>query len=446
MSPLIDAVQNSSSDIIHEAASRLRTTGRFPSQRWLSSRNRYAKQTIDQLKKDQSLNLISRYKNQLAEYIAASTIIHCADGWNFFSCAIDALLNQDTTSAIFMAYYAELRAVMAFFANEGIGIFNDKHYWFNSAGDVDSFSGRTHKVANDLIQSWAIYSPKNTRMLDLMQFDGKSFNDWLSAANLIVGSPAVSGLAKDWLKTWSIDLDIFSKDHNIRNEVSYRPQCINVQSQEENFQQYLHFLIEIWRSSEPSQANSFNLLDQHLLRNTLEGFYQRRTGQKPKGRLFTAFVTAAAVNLGISPNSNLVNFLTASDISNYPLVLTVAERKGQLVNGNMRALPVISRALLLLRLSSASAQNLIKATGIQKEELKFWWKSNGDLQGLWNPVNYPDRMIDLWADIEEAIDSLETWCEDHKDTCNICNSRIEKPIDFWYLRQFQRVGLWATGL
>lgn len=253
-------------------------------------------------------------------------------------------------------------------------------------------------------------------------------------------------MAKDWLKAWSIDLDIFSKDHNIRNEVSYRPQGINVQNREENFQQYLHFLFEIWRSSEPSYSNSFNMLDQHLLRNTLEGIYQRRTGRKPKGRLYTTFITTAASNLGISPNSNLVNFLTAPINSNHPLVLTVAEKKGQLVNGNMRALPVISRALLLLRLSSASALNFIEATGIQKEELMFWWKPQGDLQGLWNPGNYPDRMTDLWADVEEAIDSLESWCEDHNDNYNIYDSRTEKSIDYWYLRQFQRVGLWATGL
>ena len=84
MSRLIDAISNSSSKSILEATIRLRTENRFKADRWISKWNRYSKDVIKQLEIDETNSKVKRNKNQLAEYISASSMIHCHDGWNFF--------------------------------------------------------------------------------------------------------------------------------------------------------------------------------------------------------------------------------------------------------------------------------------------------------------------------------------------------------------------------
>jgi len=57
---------------------------------------------------------------QLSEYIAASCLLHCSDGWSYLGRAISALLRGDPHRARHLAYYAELRAATALLAKVGV--------------------------------------------------------------------------------------------------------------------------------------------------------------------------------------------------------------------------------------------------------------------------------------------------------------------------------------
>src|SRR5262245_10006015 len=82
--------------------------------RWLGTNNRYRINSVPKLDADTASGTINCL--HLRQYIAASSFVHCTDGWSFLGRAIDAHSNGDSGAALHLAYYAELRAAMCFLA------------------------------------------------------------------------------------------------------------------------------------------------------------------------------------------------------------------------------------------------------------------------------------------------------------------------------------------
>ena len=80
--------------------------------RWLAKTNRYAINTVERLALDLKPGKTLHAKH-LAQYIAASSILHCADGWSYLGRAINCLLKGDPHRVVHLAYYAELRAALS---------------------------------------------------------------------------------------------------------------------------------------------------------------------------------------------------------------------------------------------------------------------------------------------------------------------------------------------
>src|SRR5579871_4913714 len=123
---------------------------------WLGRQNRYSENTIEKISSDAKLGRI-RSPRQLAQYITASSILHCADGWSYLGRAILSLLQGDPHRARHLAYYAELRAAMAVLATEGVGIFKNKHFVIDGPNCVmrlDTKKG-THEVVWDCLEYWS---------------------------------------------------------------------------------------------------------------------------------------------------------------------------------------------------------------------------------------------------------------------------------------------------
>jgi hypothetical protein len=100
---------------------------RFIKQRtWIGRANRYSRDTIRRIKSDIGIGGV-RSPRQLSQYVAASTVLHCADGWSYLGKAISCLLRGDPHRCRHLAYYAELRAALSLLASEGVGIFQDRH-------------------------------------------------------------------------------------------------------------------------------------------------------------------------------------------------------------------------------------------------------------------------------------------------------------------------------
>lgn len=218
---IADAVTNASRSAIHDAAIGLKLN-RLPYSEWLRTNNRYGTDTIERIKADKNRGVF--YHSHMAEYLAVSVISHCFDGWNYLSRSAAALINGDRGTAIHMAYYAELRAVISFLASEGIGIFNHQHCWIDNRGRCHFFNDRgTHEVARLILKEW-LSSNRSNQLLELLRINGKTFTEWLNAARVIPSTASL--LATDWLEAWSVDFDQLRLDKDVRNIVSYRPQNI----------------------------------------------------------------------------------------------------------------------------------------------------------------------------------------------------------------------------
>src|ERR1700685_1183046 len=89
--------------------------------KWVGTTNRYSLDTVGKISSDSSAGGKIRNPRHLSQYIAASCILHCSDGWSYLGKAIMSLLRGDPHRCRHLAYYAELRAVMSLVATEGIG-------------------------------------------------------------------------------------------------------------------------------------------------------------------------------------------------------------------------------------------------------------------------------------------------------------------------------------
>src|SRR5689334_4905295 len=93
-STIPNAMQQCSPNKIRNAMLNIKTE-RLPSARWLKKGNRYESDTIRKIENEGVYSPL--HPNELAEYIAASSVLHCSDGWLFFSNAVEDLLNGDVT-------------------------------------------------------------------------------------------------------------------------------------------------------------------------------------------------------------------------------------------------------------------------------------------------------------------------------------------------------------
>ena len=101
-----------------------------------------------------------------------------------------------------------------------------------------------------------------------------AFTDWLAAAGYSQTGVNTSVLAKDWLQTWSLDLNVLKDDHTVRNEASYRPHSLHYQTKPFQWDTALSTVADFWRGCEPSQFSTFSVLDLHLLRQALHRTHQ----------------------------------------------------------------------------------------------------------------------------------------------------------------------------
>src|SRR6476661_7745516 len=113
-------VGEASPEAVRTAATRLST--RLADEIWLASNSRYLSETDAKLSQDIGRKVSvshaqgSAKASQLAEYVAASAILHCSDGWGYLGRAMGAQLQGDIGTSRHLAYYAELRAAMSLLA------------------------------------------------------------------------------------------------------------------------------------------------------------------------------------------------------------------------------------------------------------------------------------------------------------------------------------------
>lgn len=386
----------------------------------------------------------------LREYVASSILVHCFDGCGYLSCAIDANASGEPHQARHFAYYAELRAAMSILAAEGVGVFDRVHVVVQRSGDCQQVPKKlgTHEFTWLALDHWAGLSRSVDLLEAVVRPGGYSLLAWLQE----FGTVRQAGpIARQWLRTWGLDLRVFAHDREARNASSYRPTSLHPIAAIEATMR-ARFLVELWRLFEPAYGGSFQTLDNHLLRLSLEGTYQAITSLRPTASNadYASRVVAAVGRLGFSGDAadRWTAFLLRRSSPTTPLVITEASES--LPQSDPRHhMQVMSRAALLLRVAAGAARVRLQDAGYGKDELRWWWKDICYSVGLWGTGGEPTGFVDLWGDVESALDGLVAW-----DTS--VKSGAVDPSPFTYTRTcsesirtlegWERTALWGAGL
>ena len=122
----------------------------------------------------------------------------------------------------------------------------------------------------------------------------------------------------------------------------------------------------MWATLEPSSTSSFELIDRHILRLALERYYRGLTGKSASGSdpEFQALVetTVAAQSLTQSAEDRLRSFLLRQSDPSDPAIFPNSAKK--LGNTGDDQFAVLSRAVLLLRIATGSAHDLLAHGGM----------------------------------------------------------------------------------
>ncbi|MYH72785.1 MAG: hypothetical protein F4153_09475 [Acidimicrobiia bacterium] len=425
---LVNAASPIASEIsLSSAAKSMRNAGR-----WLDQRNSYGRQDMINVLKNKDIDA-----KRLGEYIACSAPLHLSDGWNYLSRAFEAALRGDRSSSYHLAYYAELRAAMSLLATEGIGIFDRQHIAIDAQMLTTQFQDSTHQATWKLLKAWSERTDSAVRFLDSIMLESRSLSEWLEAAGVV--EPSRSLVAREWLLSWSVDLELFSKDQSRRNEMSYRPTRIrsHALTPVNPDVELVDPLYNSWAELRPTIAGAEAALDVSLLRRAL--LFAMRKGLCTHRKLDRALASFSQLEPPLSP---LTSEELETESESAKAIFEAAQRNRA---KETTVTPILARALLMLRLASASTSSLLKAAQISKSDLEFWWAPLGTDLGFWDAADDIDLFSDLWADVQEAHETAEKCILElsgNHSMRSVAGCLTSKAS----LTQFSRTPMWLLGL
>ena len=407
----------------------------FSQNDWLDSNNRYRANCIQSLEHDIPNQIV---RDDLSQYIAASAVLHCADGWSFLGRALSCHACGDSDIARHLGYYAELRAAMSILAAEGIGIFHNDHCVIGANNNQQFVSGpNTHMMAWLALKTWANGADSAEILADIIRPNGLPLKQWLDAFN---ATSQLRPLGETWLTSWGFDLQRLFDDRVARNEASYRPTRLNG-PRSLSGSDSARLMCDLWLQCEPRSLSPFATLDNHLLRLSLDEAYFMITHKKPHEDM-TDFRTRIGGMLGrMSVGAHWESFLTRKSDPSNPMIIDEAKKQDSTARPRHHV-QVISRATLLLRVATGMSARLLRSSGFTKDDLKFWWKKFGDDHGLWHPASAIDDFGDLWADVATSIENARQWDPGNQNK-SIQSWLEEESKTAWSLSGCERIALWG---
>lgn len=378
--------------------------------RWLGVNNRYRSDCVRRVNTDFSPGRVPIHKH-LSEYVAASTAVHCLDGWAYLGRALHALLVGDHDAARHLGYYAELRAAISLLASEGVGVFNRRHIIVSQRGRCLRMPNQptTHVFTWEALEEWATSPGASAHVLQMISGGGHSLAEWMNHVGQI---PAfLAQLARDWLLGWGMDISQLAEDRESRNLASYRPTSLTT-GRPLDARSVSQFVSALWPLCEPREQNPFSTLDRLLIRSSLQRAFKAahahgRTALSAS-RQFAQFIENNVL-AGLQPNEvpgvNWTSFLTEINTGVFN-VLALAAAKDPPTRP-WHAVQVAARAFLLLRIATGSCERMFsQLPGGAIVGLNFWVDQIGEDRGLWQQNAKPAASVDLWTDAEDAVEEI----------------------------------------
>lgn len=427
----------------------------LPEKQLISKGNKLRKDAVAAIKRHNSNSINFPLKSKdVSTYIAASSLSHLIDGWGYLANAVNAFLRGSPGTAIHLAYYAELRAVMSLLATEGIGVFSDIHLGLESNNTFSIFhkydrkqKGKggvskrfvnpigTHVFAWEAMDKWCRSGSKPSQdFLQMFQVKGHSFSELLPGFHPQASQLVSSSITKRWLKTWAFDVKKYKNDREFRNSVSYRPQTISDFDKKVDFRTAIKNIYELFHVLSPTTNNPFNYLDKLLLKDLFDSLYE--IPDIASRALKENMIKEAFENVGSTLDKTTEAILLPPILpESTPLIFSEAAKL------ELMPLPVISRAALLLRVSTGCVSALLKDADITKNELTFIWDTYGFNHGFWDSMQPVSEFYKLWDDIEISYSNIDANLTSGINSPFSFNNEMEDNII--KLSQFDRAVFWG---
>ncbi len=428
--------------------------------RWLSKRQKYSDANIaKELHTDIREGTID--DSALAQRIGASIPSHVIDGWGYFGRAIHCLIRGDTRTAVHLGYYAELRAVLAIMASEGIGILHNQHFVINKDGAAIQLCSQedkpiklgTHQTIWPVYNWWIQQTTAFEVFARIIKPGGRVIQDWfdLPEQQKIYLDPTAATL----LNAWGLDLNRMQKDREARNASSYGPSAIH------NWKvigksEAVETVVQLWQVFEPHENSRFDVVDRLILKQVLAAAFRGQTGRDPRikkwHRSFCQFVDNFLDHHNNYPlvqvdRINWHRFLVGNGDAAVPTALEHASNDSD-SSVAWFPLEMLSRAGLLLRIASGSCGLHLSHVGATWDSLMFWLNDIGIRRGYWDQYSGPESSIDLWVDIAEALEDMdEVRRTDHGlagDSDGL--SLVSLANSLFRLEECERIGMWGFGV
>src|SRR5262249_26365859 len=132
------------------------------------------------------------------------------------------------------------------------------------------------------------------------------------------------------------------------------------------------------------------------------------------------------------------------EITADPALLTFAAKEDD-PSAADHHIQVVSRAALLLRLACGASMSLFESARVQRAELDFWAAQFGLMRGIWQNGHQPGDMLDLWADVEEALEILDSWRAGNGPATPYSVLRRDQVAPLQLLCECERIGLWGVA-
>lgn len=443
---LNNVIPTASRSAIRNVIPRLQKHWESSPSSWFSHENPYRKDVVPKIKEalEQGKELVHSH---LSEYVAASAVTHCFDGWSYLGRALEAEMAGDPDAARHLGYYAELRAAMSLLASEGIGVFNNQHIIVTEAGRCEPHTGiGTHEFAWEALKIWALSPKASDTFFRIIKPSSLPLRDWLKQF-----SGGANFIANKWLEQWWLDLSRFADDRSARNLASYRP-TVFVSAGPKSIDETMESIWQFWEICDPKASGGFPVLDKHLLRISLELIFKNKHEQSPRRARPRYKGEIQKMLDSLHPTGNLpdywMRFLNYEIEEKTPGIISDANGTDDPFHLN-HSKQVLARATLLLRVATGSAADLLEEAGNDfRTSLKFWWHSPSIRRRLWAKSHPPSSFQDLWGDIHDAMDATRQWVESNGNGGSTChyNFWATRALEASRLATAERAFLWGIGL
>lgn len=407
---------------------------------WLDPANPFRRNPTVEIGTGVDLRDVTR-REYLAQYVAASAPLHLFDGWRYAGLALYALLYGANDNARHLAYYAELRAAMSLLATQGIGLFDQVHVVVDSNGSAIHMPARrgTHQAIWLYLQYWAGQRAATDLVGDLLQLSAFPIVEWFSCLPRL-GSWMPVGT--ELLLAVGLDLERMTRDQRDRNEASYRPSGFSGIQQPSTIPD-LEFAMSLIQTLEPELGTRpFGKLDQYLCRRILSAARSNAVVEDDDEplQLETAFDELV---VSIDQQQYLKDFLTRSgdDASDPPIIKHALQNETH--DHPDYPYHILSRSVLLLRISTGSVKQLLSQSGLPFGHLDAWLENIGETHGLWGKsVNGSEGLADLWLDFREALNVLKGWSGSEGTTRHSLFSQCAREVvDVTGMTRFGLMGI-----